>query len=100
MINALNDVAVLAPNDVWAVGGDIRNFNAQASEALLMHNVAATVTIANKAIGDAHTMFRLGPSTATIVATPSNPVQIAHTARPRERARWFTRSLSAQPRRR
>lgn len=37
VINALNDVAVLAPSDVWAVGGDIRNFNAQASEALLMH---------------------------------------------------------------
>jgi hypothetical protein len=37
VINALNAVAVVSATDVWAVGGDIRNFNAQASEAVLMH---------------------------------------------------------------
>jgi hypothetical protein len=36
VINALNDVTVVSSNDVWAVGGDIRNFNANISEAVLM----------------------------------------------------------------
>ncbi len=37
VINAINDVSIVAANDVWAVGGDIRNFNANTSEAVLMH---------------------------------------------------------------
>ncbi|HUP15895.1 MAG TPA: hypothetical protein VM848_07580 [Acidimicrobiia bacterium] len=36
VINALNDVTIVSATDAWAVGGDIRNFNANISEAVLM----------------------------------------------------------------